>query len=357
MSKRKAALAELSIAPMAVVTEERPIGARPGRLPIDRLYPNPNQPRRQFDPQTILELAADIAANGLLQPIRVRPPDLDGRHMIILGERRWRAVQKIDGLSVTDVVVDYDIPDDDAAYDQALAENLQRDDLTRTEVAAALLNRKERYGLTNEALAVRYHKSVAWVDQHIRYAQLPEETRDLMDRKGVDLKIAGVLQSIGVEAQSEVVEAIAELPDQRSQLDFARTVRDLRGAGADVGTALATARSHREAESSAGAAAANGQGRPAGTSVGRPRAVAAPFELRTDHRGVTWLMVNAQGLATSRLIGKRELSPASWLQAIAEDLSAFRGMCGANGYPNDWALVETVIGPVVAPEASSPAKG
>ena len=64
MSKRKAALAELSIAPVAVMTEERPIGARPGRLPIDRLYPNPNQPRRQFDPQTILELAADIAANG-----------------------------------------------------------------------------------------------------------------------------------------------------------------------------------------------------------------------------------------------------------------------------------------------------
>jgi ParB-like chromosome segregation protein Spo0J len=254
------------------------------------------------------------------------------------------------------VVVDYDIPDDDAAYDQALAENLQRDDLTRTEVAAALLNRKERYGLTNEALAVRYHKSVAWVDQHIRYAQLPEETRDLMDRKGVDLKIAGVLQSIGAEAQSEVVEAIAELPDQRSQLEFARTVRELRGAGADVGTALATARSHREAEPSAGATA-NGQGRPAGTRVGRPRAVAAPFELRTDHRGVTWLTVNAQGLATSRLIGKRELSPASWLQAIAADLSAFRATCGANGYPNDWALVETVIGPVVAPEASPPAKG
>jgi ParB-like chromosome segregation protein Spo0J len=276
--------------------------------------------------------------------------------MIILGERRWRAVQKIDGLTVADVVVDYDIPDDDAAYDQALAENLQRDDLTRTEVAAALLNRKERYGLTNEALAVRYHKSVAWVDQHIRYAQLPEETRELMDRKGVDLKIAGVLQSIGPEAQIEVVEAIAELPDQRSQLDFARTVRDLRGAGADVGTALATARSHREAESSTGAAA-NGQGRQAGTRVGRPRAVAAPFELRTDHRGVTWLMVNAQGLATSRLIGKRELSPASWLQAIAADLGTFRGMCGANGYPNDWALVDTVIGPVVAPEASSPLKG
>jgi ParB family chromosome partitioning protein len=356
MSKRKAALAELSIAPVAVMTEERPIGARPGRLPIDRLYPNPDQPRHQFDPQTILELAADIAANGLLQPIRVRPPDLDGRHMIILGERRWRAVQKIDGLTVADVVVDYDIPDDDAAYDQALAENLQRDDLTRTEVAAALLNRKERYGLTNEALAVRYHKSVAWVDQHIRYAQLPEETRELMDRKGVDLKIAGVLQSIGPEAQIEVVEAIAELPDQRSQLDFARTVRDLRGAGADVGTALATARSHREAESSTGAAA-NGQGRQAGTRVGRPRAVAAPFELRTDHRGVTWLMVNAQGLATSRLIGKRELSPASWLQAIAADLGTFRGMCGANGYPNDWALVDTVIGPVVAPEASSPLKG
>jgi hypothetical protein len=85
--------------------------------------------------------------------------------------------------------------------------------------------------------------------------------------------------------------------------------------------------------------------------------VAAPFELRTDHRGVTWLMVNAPGLATSRLIGMRELSPASWLQAIAADLSAFRATCGANGYPNDWALVETVIGPVVAPEASPPARG
>ena len=68
-------------------------------------------------------------------------------------------------------------------------------------------------------------------------------------------------------------------------------------------------------------------------------------------------MVNAERLATSGLIGKQGLSPASWLQAIDTDLSAFRATCHANGYPNDWALVETVLGPVLAPEASPPANG
>jgi ParB/RepB/Spo0J family partition protein len=348
--KRKAALAELTIDPVAVITNDRPTGARPGRLPLEKLYPDPHQPRRQFEPQTILELAADIAANGLLQPLRVRPPDRDGRHMILLGERRWRALQKIDGTVVADVIVDYDLTDDDAAFDRQLAENLQRDDLTRAEVAAAMLDRKERYTLTNEALARRYHKSVAWVDQHLRYAQLPAETRELMDRKGVDLKVAGVLQSLGEDANRQVVEAIAELPDQRTQLDFARTVRDLHGAGADLVTAVATARSRDATAPPSGAAAAtDGHAAEPPARVGRPRAVVAPFEIRTDQRGMTWLMVRPQGLATSRLIGKRELYAAPWLQAIAEDLSAFRAACDAGGHADDWALVGAVLGPVTVP--------
>jgi len=149
--------------------------------------------------------------------------------MIILGERRWRAVQKIDGLTVTDVVVDYDIPDDDAAYDQALAENLQRDDLTRTEVAAALLNRKERYGLTNEPWrSGTTSQWPGWISTSATRSSGGNARPH--GPQGRDLKIAGVLQSIGAEALSEVVDAIAELPDQRSQLEFARTVRDLRGA-------------------------------------------------------------------------------------------------------------------------------
>lgn len=349
--KRKAALAELSIDPVALVADDRPVGNRPGRLPLSRLYPDPHQPRRHFEAQSILELAADIAANGLLQPLRVRAPDPDGRHMIILGERRWRALQKIDDLTVADVVVDYDLTDDDA-YDRQLAENLQRDDLTRAEVAGALLDRKQRYGLTNEALARRYHKSIAWVDQHLRYAALPAETRELMDRKGVDLQVAGVLQSLGEDANRQVVEAIAGLPDQRSQLELARTIRDLHGAGADAGTAVTTAQAGRgPGPSVAERPGSNGQARhPA--PRGRPRTVAEPFEIRTDQRGTTWLRVIAPNLATSRLIGKRDLWAAPWLQAIAEDLTAFREVCAGSEHADDWALVDAVLGPVMAPEAS-----
>lgn len=345
MTTRRAALADLSIEPVALATRASSTGTRSGRLPLQRLYPNPQQPRRQFDAQTILELAADIAANGQLQAIRVRPPDADGRHMIVVGERRWRALQKIDTATTAEVVVDYDIADDDAAYDQALAENLQRDDLTRVEVAAALLNRKERYGLTNEALARRYHKSVAWVDQHMRYAQLPEDTRALMERKAVDLKVAGVLHALDGEAQRALLEAVADLPDQRSQLDFARAMRDFKSSGADTPTAVAAAR-QRPARDEEARTSSQG-GHPSPRPLGRPRSVSVPFAVATAPGRLPVIAVNPRALATTALVGRNSIAPADWLSAVAQDLEAFWNTCQQNGAEHAWQHVSRLVAPAL----------
>ena len=95
-------------------------------LPVNSISPNPFQPRRSFDDAGLAELAASIAASGLLQPVIVRA--VGSRFELIAGERRWRAVQRLGWPKISAVVRDYD---DRTVLTLALIENLQRDDLTR----------------------------------------------------------------------------------------------------------------------------------------------------------------------------------------------------------------------------------
>ena len=122
-------------------------------LPLREIEPDPDQPRKTFEQETLSELAASIAEHGLLQPIAVRPKP-SGGYLIVAGERRWRA-SRMAGLTEVPVIVK-DVTDEQA-MELALVENLQREDLNPMEEAQALQQLRETLKLTQEALAARLH--------------------------------------------------------------------------------------------------------------------------------------------------------------------------------------------------------
>jgi ParB family chromosome partitioning protein len=144
-------------------------------IPVADVTPNPNQPRVHFDEETLGELSASIAQIGLLQPILVRRVG-DG-YQLIAGERRWRAARRA-GLTTVPAVVR--TSDDLAAVEEALVENLHREDLTALEEAAAYLQLIEDFQLTHEDVAKRIGKSRSAVTNTLRLLGLPPEVQRLL---------------------------------------------------------------------------------------------------------------------------------------------------------------------------------
>lgn len=142
---------------------------------ITDIRPNPNQPRVHFDEDSLSELSASIRAIGVLQPILVRP--VDGGYELIAGERRWRAAQRA-GLSVIPAVVR--ITDDVASVEQALVENLHRQDLTPLEEAAAYQQLLEDFGMTHEQVATKVGKSRSAITNSLRLLTLPASIQQLL---------------------------------------------------------------------------------------------------------------------------------------------------------------------------------
>ena len=126
-------------------------GAKVDTLPLREIEPDPEQPRKTFDEETLGELAASIAEHGLLQPIAVRPRPRGG-YSIVAGERRWRAC-RMAGLNDVPVVIKE--VSDEQAMELALVENLQREDLNPIEEAEGYKALMEDYGLTQEEAAER----------------------------------------------------------------------------------------------------------------------------------------------------------------------------------------------------------
>jgi ParB family chromosome partitioning protein len=153
--------------------------ARPDRMmPVEALRPNPDQPRRSFDPAALEELAASLKSKGVIQPLIVRPdPREKGAWQIVAGERRWRAAQKA-GLSEVPVLVrDYD---DAELLEIAIIENIQRDDLNPIDEGAAYRSLIDRFGHTQEQVASALGKSRSHVANQMRLLNLPEEVQDLL---------------------------------------------------------------------------------------------------------------------------------------------------------------------------------
>jgi ParB family chromosome partitioning protein len=144
-------------------------------IPVVDITPNPNQPRVHFDEEALGELADSIAQVGLLQPVLVRRVD-DG-YQLIAGERRWRAARRA-GLTTVPAVVR--VSDDNSAVEEALIENLHREDLTALEEAAAYLQLIEDFDLTHEDVARRIGKSRSSVTNTLRLLGLPPEVQRLL---------------------------------------------------------------------------------------------------------------------------------------------------------------------------------
>jgi ParB family transcriptional regulator, chromosome partitioning protein len=148
-------------------------GARFAEVPLDRITPNPLQPRTHFDEDALAELVVSIREVGLLQPVVVReiaPDETGARFELVMGERRWRAGREA-GLSTIPAIV-RDTADDDMLRD-ALLENLHREQLNPLEEAAAYQQLLEEFGATHEELAQRIGRSRPQISNTIRLLNLP----------------------------------------------------------------------------------------------------------------------------------------------------------------------------------------
>ena len=137
---------------------------------VERLQPNPYQPRGEFSEESLAELAESIKAQGILQPLVVRPAGED--YEIVIGERRWRAAEQAELATVPCIVQEIS---NDEALELALIENLQREDLTCIETAVAYHRLMDEFGLTQEQLAERMGRSRSGIANTLRLLQLPEE--------------------------------------------------------------------------------------------------------------------------------------------------------------------------------------
>ena len=144
-------------------------------IPVADIVPNPNQPRVHFDEETLAELTASVQQIGVLQPILVRPAE--SGFELIAGERRWRAAGRA-GLTMIPAVVRQ--TDDEASIEQALVENLHRQDLTPLEEAAAYQQLLEDFELTHEQLADRVGKSRSAITNTLRLLGLPPGIQHLL---------------------------------------------------------------------------------------------------------------------------------------------------------------------------------
>jgi ParB family chromosome partitioning protein len=149
-------------------------GAR--EIPIELVHRNPDQPRRHFPEAEIAELEASIRDKGVLQPILVRPsPKTAGEFEIVAGERRWRAAQQA-GLKAIPALVR--VLDDDKAFEIAIVENVQREDLNAMEEAQAYQTLMRRMAYTQDKAASAVGKSRSHVANTLRLLQLPESVQD-----------------------------------------------------------------------------------------------------------------------------------------------------------------------------------
>ena len=146
-------------------------------LRISEIEPNPNQPRKNFDSESLSELASSIAAHGLIQPIVVRPSKSEGYFEIVAGERRWRAA-KMAGLSEVPVI-EMEL-DDRKAAQIALIENVQRENLNAIEEAEAYQSLITDYDMKQDELALRIGKSRSAIANAMRLLDLPDEVISLI---------------------------------------------------------------------------------------------------------------------------------------------------------------------------------
>ena len=233
-------------------------------LPVGSVVPNRHQPRSHFDEELLASLTASIRELGVLQPILVRPLDGD-RYELIAGERRWRAAKRA-GLQTVPALIR--TVEDRASLEQALVENLHRQDLNPLEEAAAYQQLIEDFGLTHDEVAARVGKSRAAVSNTLRLFQLPPSIQRMVMDGTLSAGHARALLGTPDRAFQESLarKAVAEQLSVRAVEEAVRARNEL---GASVGTAAGV-----------GTGGADGQGRAAAE---RPVAIVELEHLLSEH--------------------------------------------------------------------------
>ncbi len=177
-------------------------------LPIHKIEPNPNQPRRDFDPEELQSLADSIAIHGVVQPLTVRELS-SGYYQIIAGERRWRAARMAELREIPVVIIE---ADDKKVTELALIENLQRQDLNPLEEALGYRTLMEDYGLTQEETAARVGKSRPAVANMLRLLTLHPDVLEMVRTGKLSAGHARAITSLKSEKlQKEAAQKISAL--------------------------------------------------------------------------------------------------------------------------------------------------
>jgi len=188
---------------------EEPVQKSPYQLlPIHKVEPNPNQPRRDFDPEELQSLADSIATHGVVQPLTVRALD-SGYYQIIAGERRWRAARMTELREIPAVIIE---ADDKKVMELALIENLQRQDLNPVEEAMGYRTLMDEYGLTQEETAQRVGKSRPNVANMLRLLSLCPDVLEMVREGKISAGHARALVGLKTDKlQKEAAQKIAAL--------------------------------------------------------------------------------------------------------------------------------------------------
>ena len=174
-------------------------------IPIENIRKNPYQPRKEFDPKSLQELADSIKEHGLLQPIVVIE-DIDG-YILIAGERRLRASKLAGFTKIKAIIANIDKR---RFREYALIENIQRENLKPLELAYSYKELLEEHGITHDELAKIVKKSRVHITNTLRLLQLSEYTKEALKRQKISAGHAKVLVGLDEESQKKVVDTIIE---------------------------------------------------------------------------------------------------------------------------------------------------
>ncbi|MBR1808644.1 MAG: ParB/RepB/Spo0J family partition protein [Paludibacteraceae bacterium] len=159
---------------------------------LSEIYPNPNQPRRNFSEEALEELAASIRELGVISPITLRKNE-DGTYLIIAGERRFRAAHRA---GLTSIPAYIRTAKDEQVMEMALIENIQREDLDAIEIALAYQRLIDEYNLTQERMSERVGKKRATIANYLRLLKLPAEIQVGIKDRNIDMGHARALLSL-----------------------------------------------------------------------------------------------------------------------------------------------------------------
>jgi ParB family chromosome partitioning protein len=174
--------------------ESRATHAQIREVPVDRILPNPAQPRLSYDEESLTELADSIREHGVLQPILVRP--VGSQFELIAGERRWRASRMAERETIPAIVAEFD---EQTALEVSIIENLQREDVSPLEEAAMFRKMTDTFGYSVRQLAQKVGKDKGYVENRLRLTDAPADVRELLSVRKDTISHAYELMKVGDE--------------------------------------------------------------------------------------------------------------------------------------------------------------